>query len=280
MRDNKLLVFLVILFFAIFIFVCGVAVFQEIKLENSLTSSEKKEENKESEEKEKVYKVYDVNDSLVLELMGPVNIISMLDDDSLLTTLYGVNRTVKAEDLTDKQKFNLSLRYYMNSNNIKVDACGEGKTYEVKLDDLRTSYIKDDGYLEKIEVSDDYVGAGEYSYSTIEDGFSVCGSIFGFEGPLRVAHEFEVVSAHREDNKMYINAKLVRYVNVPGKESNPDNFYYETYDSYSDNALAVESFEESIEGSGFKPDLSKYATYEFVFEVDEDDYYFESVTKK
>lgn len=280
MRDNKLLVFLVVLFFAIFIFVCGVAVFQEIKLENSLTSSEKKEENKESEEKEKVYEVYDVNDSLVLELMGPVNIISMLDDDSLLTTLYGVNRTVKAEDLTDKQKFNLSLRYYMNSNNIKVDACGEGKTYEVKLDDLRTSYIKDDGYLEKIEASDDYVGAGEYSYSTIEDGFSVCGSIFGFEGPLRVAHEFEVVSAHREDNKMYINAKLIRYVNVPDKVSDPDNFYYETYDSYSDNALAVESFEESIEGSGFKPDLSKYATYEFVFEVEEDDYYFESVTKK
>lgn len=280
MRDNKLLVFLVVLFFAIFIFVCGVAVFQEIKLENSLTSSEKKEENKESEEKEKVYEVYDVNDSLVLELMGPVNIISMLDDDSLLTTLYGVNRTVKAEDLTDKQKFNLSLRYYMNSNNIKVDACGEGKTYEVKLDDLRTSYIKDDGYLEKIEASDDYVGAGEYSYSTIEDGFSVCGSIFGFEGPLRVAHEFEVVSAHREDNKMYINAKLIRYVNVPDKVSDPDNFYYETYDSYSDNALAIESFEESIEGSGFKPDLSKYATYEFVFEVEEDDYYFESVTKK
>ena len=280
MRDNKLLVFLVVLFFAIFIFVCGVAVFQEIKLENSLTSSEKKEENKESEEKEKVYEVYDVNDSLVLELMGPVNIISMLDDDSLLTTLYGVNRTVKAEDLTDKQKFNLSLRYYMNSNNIKVDACGEGKTYEVKLDDLRTSYIKDDGYLEKIEASDDYVGAGEYSYSTIEDGFSVCGSIFGFEGPLRVAHEVEVVSAHREDNKMYINAKLIRYVNVPDKVSDPDNFYYETYDSYSDNALAVESFEESIEGSGFKPDLSKYATYEFVFEVEEDDYYFESVTKK
>lgn len=279
MKDNKLLVFLVVLFFAIFIFVCGVAVFQEIKLENSLTSSEKKEENKESEEK-KVYKVYDVNDSLVLELMGPVNIISMLDDDSLLTTLYGVNRTVKAEDLTDKQKFNLSLRYYMNSNNIKVDACGEGKTYEVKLDDLRTSYVKDDGYLEKIEASDDYVGAGEYSYSTIDDGFSVCGSIFGFEGPLRVVHEFEVVSAYREDNKMYINAKLVRYVNVPGKESNPDNFYYETYDSYSDNALVVESFEESIEGSGFRPDLSKYATYEFVFEVDEDDYYFESVTKK
>lgn len=280
MRDNKLLVFLVVLFFAIFIFVCGVAVFQEIKLENSLTSSEKKEENKESEEKEKVYEVYDVNDSLVLELMGPVNIISMLDDDSLLTTLYGVNRTVKAEDLTDKQKFNLSLRYYMNSNNIKVDACGEGKTYEVKLDDLRTSYIKDDGYLEKIEASDDYVGAGEYSYSTIEDGFCVCGSIFGFEGPLRVAHEVEVVSAHREDNKMYINAKLIRYVNVPDKVSDPDNFYYETYDSYSDNALAVESFEESIEGSGFKPDLSKYATYEFVFEVEEDDYYFESVTKK
>lgn len=280
MRDNKLLVFLVVLFFAIFIFVCGVAVFQEIKLENSLTSSEKKEENKESEEKEKVYEVYDVNDSLVLELMGPVNIISMLDDDSLLTTLYGVNRTVKAEDLTDKQKFNLSLRYYMNSNNIKVDACGEGKTYEVKLDDLRTSYIKDDGYLEKIEASDDYVGAGEYSYSTIEDGFSVCGSIFGFEGPLRVAHEFEVVSAHREDNKMYINAKLIRYVNVPDKVSDPDNFYYETYDSYSDNALAIESFEESIEGSGFRPDLSKYATYEFVFEVEEDDYYFESVTKK
>lgn len=280
MRDNKLLVFLVVLFFAIFIFVCGVAVFQEIKLENSLTSSEKKEENKESEEKEKVYEVYDVNDSLVLELMGPVNIISMLDDDSLLTTLYGVNRTVKAEDLTDKQKFNLSLKYYMNSNNIKVDACGEGKTYEVKLDDLRTSYIKDDGYLEKIEASDDYVGAGEYSYSTIEDGFSVCGSIFGFEGPLRVAHEVEVVSAHREDNKMYINAKLIRYVNVPDKVSDPDNFYYETYDSYSDNALAIESFEESIEGSGFKPDLSKYATYEFVFEVEEDDYYFESVTKK
>mgnify|MGYP003482922509 CR=1 FL=1 len=280
MRDNKLLVFLVVLFFAIFIFVCGVAVFQEIKLENSLTSSEKKEENKESEEKEKVYEVYDVNDSLVLELMGPVNIISMLDDDSLLTTLYGVNRAVKVEDLTDKQKFNLSLRYYMNSNNIKVDACGEGKTYEVKLDDLRTSYIKDDGYLEKIEASDDYVGAGEYSYSIIEDGFSVCGSIFGFEGPLRVAHEFEVVSAHREDNKMYINAKLIRYVNVPDKVSDPDNFYYETYDSYSDNALAVESFEESIEGSGFRPDLSKYATYEFVFEVDEDDYYFESVTKK
>ena len=168
----------------------------------------------------------------------------------------------------------------MNSNNIKVDACGEGKTYEVKLDDLRTSYIKDDGYLEKIEASDDYVGAGEYSYSTIEDGFSVCGSIFGFEGPLRVAHEFEVVSAHREDNKMYINAKLIRYVNVPDKVSDPDNFYYETYDSYSDNALAVESFEESIEGSGFRPDLSKYATYEFVFEVEEDDYYFESVTKK
>ena len=280
MRDNKLLIFLVILFFAIFILVCGVAVFQEIKLENSLTSSEKKEENKESEEKKKVYKVYDVNDSLVLELMGPVNIIPMLDDDLLLTTLYGVNRTVKAEDLTDKQKFNLSLRYYMNSNNIKVDACGEGKTYEVKLDDLRTSYVKDDGYLEKIEASDDYVGAGEYSYSTIEDGFSVCGSIFGFEGPLRVAHEFEVVSAHREDNKMYINAKLIRYVNVPDKVSDPDNFYYETYDSYSDNALAVESFEESIEGSGFRPDLSKYATYEFVFEVDEDDYYFESVTKK
>ena len=216
-----------------------------------------KEENKESEEKEKVYKVYDVNDSLVLELMGPVNIISMLDDDSLLTTLYGVNRTVKTEDLTDKQKLNLSLRYYMNSNNIKVD-----------------------GYLEKIEASDDYVGAGEYSYSTIEDGFDVCFSIFGFEGPLRTGHDLEVVSAYREENKMYINAKLVRYVNVPGKETNPDNFYYETYDSYSDNALAVESFEESIEGSGFKPDLSKYATYEFVFEVDEDDYYFESVTKK
>lgn len=280
MRDNKLLVFLVILFFAIFIFVCGVAVFQEIKLENSLTSSEKKEENKESEEKEKVYKVYDVNDSLVLELMGPVNIISMLDDDSLLTTLYGVNRTVKTEDLTDKQKLNLSLRYYMNSNNIKVDACGEGKTYEVKLDDLRTSYVKDDGYLEKIEASDDYVGAGEYSYSTIEDGFDVCFSIFGFEGPLRTGHDLEIVSAYREDNKMYINAKIIRYVNVPGKESNPDNFYYETYDSYSDNALAVEFFEESIDGSGFKPDLSKYATYEFVFEVDEDDYYLESVTKK
>ena len=65
MRDNKLLVFLVVLFFAIFIFVCGVAVFQEIKLENSLTSSEKKEENKESEEKEKVYEVYDVNDSFI-----------------------------------------------------------------------------------------------------------------------------------------------------------------------------------------------------------------------
>ena len=280
MRDNKLLVFLVILFFAIFIFVCGVSVFIEIKLENILTSSENKEENKESEEKEKVYKVYDVNDSLVLELMGPVNIISMLDDDSLLTTLYGVNRTVKTEDLTDKQKLNLSLRYYMNSNNIKVDACGEGKTYEVKLDDLRSSYVKDDGYLEKIEASDDYVGAGEYSYSTIEDGFDVCFSIFGFEGPLRTGHDLEVVSAHREDNKMYINAKLIRYVNVPDKVSDPDNFYYETYDSYSDNALAIESFEESIEGSGFKPDLSKYATYEFVFEVDEDDYYFESVTKK
>ena len=126
----------------------------------------------------------------------------------------------------------------MNSNNIKVDACGEGKTYEVKLDDLRTSYIKDDGYLEKIEASDDYVGAGEYSYSNIEDGFSVCGSIFGFEGPLRVAHEVEVVSAHREDNKMYINAKLIRYVNVPDKVSDPDNFYYETYDSYSDPSSA------------------------------------------
>ena len=79
---------------------------------------------------------------------------------------------------------------------------------------------------------------------------------------------------------MYINAKLIRYVNVPDKVSDPDNFYYETYDSYSDSALAIESFEESIEGSGFRPDLSKYATFEFVFEVEEDDYYFESVTKK
>ena len=279
MRDNKLLIFLVVLFFAIFVCVCGVAVFQEIKLENRLTSGEKNEEKKE-EEKEKVYKVYDVNDSLVLELLAPVTVVPMLDDDSILTALYGVNRTVKVSDLTDNQKFNLSLNYYMNSNNIDVDACGEGKTHDVILDDLRSSYVVDDGYLEKIESTSDYALKGIYSYKTIEDGFNVCGSIYGFEGPLRVSHEFEVVSAYREDNKMYINAKLIRYVNVPDKESDPDNFYYETYDSYSDNALVIESFEESIEGSGFRPDLSKYATYEFVFEVDEDNYYFESITKK
>lgn len=280
MKDNKILVFLVVLFFAIFIFVCGVAVFQEIKLENSLTSNEKKDDNKEVEEKEKIYKVYDINDSLVLELLAPVNIIPMLDDESLLTTLYGINRTVNVSELTDEQKLYLSLRYYMNSNNIDVDACGEGKTYVVKLDDLRSSYVKDDGYLEKIKSSTDYVGVGEYTYLTVDDGFDVCFSIFGFEGIVRSGHDLEVVSAYREDNKMYIKAKLVVYANVPGKESNPDNLYYETYDSYSDNALVVESFEESIYGSGFKPDLSKYATYEFIYEVDEDDYYLESVTKK
>lgn len=276
MKANKILIFLVILFFVIFIFVCGVAVYQEIKLENNITSSEKKE----MKEKEKIYKVYDINDDLVLKLISPVNIIPMLDDEELLSTLYGVKRNVNITDLNNEQKLYLSLRYYMYSNNINVDTCDDGTTHLVKIDDLRSSYVKDDGYLEKIVISDEYVRVGEYTYLNSEDGFDVCFSIFGFEGLLRVSHDFEVMSAYREDNKMYINAKIVRYENVPGKETNPDNFYYETYDSYSENALVIETFEESIYGSWFEPSLSKYATYEFVYEIDGDNYYLETVNKK
>lgn len=281
MKDNKLLVGLVIVFFVIFLFVCGVAVYQEIKLENDITSKEKNnhEENNDNE-RGYDYKVYDVKDSLVLELIAPVNIIPMLDDADLLPVLYSGNKTVNIDDLPDEQKLYLSLRYYMNSNDISVDACGEGQTKLVKIEDLKNSYVMNDDYLNNLEKSIEETLVGEYTYTLVDDGLDVCFSIFGFEGPLRLGTDMEVVSAYRENDKMYINTKFIRYKLVEGKERNPDNFYYETYDVYSDDAKMIESFEEGLDGSNFEPDLSKYATYELVYAIENDNYYLESINRK
>lgn len=276
MQNNKVLVILIVVMIIILVGVFGISIFKEVELNNGDTNN--KTNNVENEISD--IEVLEVSSKDVVNLVAPFNIISMLDDESLLTLFFGEKDSVKVTSLTDSQKFYLALRHYMITNeksNLSMNTCGEGDFYNLSKNELKKSFFKDSSYLSNIN-SLKQIRVGEYTYYVQSNNLMLCGSIFGFVGPLRNDTELEIVSAYKKNDKLYINVKFIHYV-LDNNKSTDQVFYYNTYDVYTDGGKVIESFNEGLEQS-FVPDYSKYSTYELVFEIDDDNYYFESINRK
>lgn len=280
MKKNVLIV-LVSVFCCLFILMCGIAVYEEIKLEENLNankdnfdeSNNKKNEILENDQ----FIVYEVTDEFVINFLQTLNIMPMLDEEKILDLIYSGKDSIEVSQFNDKQKMYLALRNYIFQNDIIVNVCDEGEYYEISKKDLEGVFFEDSSYLDNITSSEDVL-SGQYTYKIDGDDVKVCHSIYGFESPLRFATDLEVVSAYQKNDKFYLNSKFIYYNNVSANGSD-ELFYYDAYDVYNGNGKVIESFNESIYG-GYVVDYSKFATYEFIFKVDGDNYYLESINRK
>ncbi len=265
---NKGLVIVSVILFIMVLALGGYIAYKELSEDKCLPTpvTDIKEEVKEKE-----VIVYDVKDEYLNRFIFGPPLIALDNELNILSVLFGTKEEVKLEDLTAKQKFYLTLQYYVSIKDIELSS---DEKHFVKINEFKSLLFEDASYFDEIEKVTEEKYLGEFSYLFKEDELYFGLGIFGVEGPGSY-YDMETISAYQEGDKFYYNCYFYYYDYITMDEHG--NADYDRYDGYKNTKIDSITSEDI---AYYPPDYTKLSKYTFEYKIVGEKYYLERVTRK